>query len=60
MTLATYANVLGLPAASVLAGRDPDGLPVAVQVLGRRGCDADVLALAAAARRGPRRLARSR
>jgi len=46
MTLATYANALGLPAASVPAGRDPDGLPLAVQVLGRRGCDADVLALA--------------
>jgi Asp-tRNA(Asn)/Glu-tRNA(Gln) amidotransferase A subunit family amidase len=46
MTLATYANALGLPAVNVPAGRDADGLPLGVQVLGRRGCDADVLAVA--------------
>lgn len=48
LTLCTYANVFGLPAASVPAGRAPDtGLPLAVQVIGRRGGDGDVLATAA-------------
>jgi Asp-tRNA(Asn)/Glu-tRNA(Gln) amidotransferase A subunit family amidase len=46
MTLATYANVFGLPSASVPAGRDPDGLPLAVLVTGRRDRDLDVLAVA--------------
>jgi Asp-tRNA(Asn)/Glu-tRNA(Gln) amidotransferase A subunit family amidase len=46
MTLSTYANVFGLPAASVPAGRDVDGLPLAVQVIGRRDHDAEVLAVA--------------
>jgi Asp-tRNA(Asn)/Glu-tRNA(Gln) amidotransferase A subunit family amidase len=46
MTLATYANVFGLPAVSVPAGRDADGLPLAVQVIGRRDHDPDVLAIA--------------
>ena len=46
MTLATYANVFGLPSASVPAGRDADGLPLAVLVTGRRTRDLDVLAVA--------------
>jgi Asp-tRNA(Asn)/Glu-tRNA(Gln) amidotransferase A subunit family amidase len=46
MTLATFANVFGLPAASVPAGRDADGLPLSVQVIGRRDHDGDVLAIA--------------
>ena len=46
LTLCTYANALGLPAASVPAGRDPSGLPLGVQVIGRRGCDLDVVAVA--------------
>jgi aspartyl-tRNA(Asn)/glutamyl-tRNA(Gln) amidotransferase subunit A len=46
LTLCTYANTFGLPAVSVPCGRDRDGLPLAVQVLGRRGADADVLAVA--------------
>jgi Asp-tRNA(Asn)/Glu-tRNA(Gln) amidotransferase A subunit family amidase len=46
MTLATYANVFGLPSVSVPAGRDADGLPLAVLVTGRRDRDCDVLAVA--------------
>jgi Asp-tRNA(Asn)/Glu-tRNA(Gln) amidotransferase A subunit family amidase len=48
LTLSTWANALGLPAASVPAGRDESGLPRAVQVVGRRGRDADVIAVARA------------
>jgi aspartyl-tRNA(Asn)/glutamyl-tRNA(Gln) amidotransferase subunit A len=44
LTLATFANALGLPGLSVPCGRDEAGLPLAVHVLGRRGADADVLA----------------
>jgi amidase len=47
LTLCTYANALGLPAASVPAGRDEDGLPLAVQVIADRGRDLDVLMVAA-------------
>jgi Asp-tRNA(Asn)/Glu-tRNA(Gln) amidotransferase A subunit family amidase len=46
MTLSTYANVFGLPAASIPAGRADDGLPLAVQVIGRRDHDRDVLRVA--------------
>jgi Asp-tRNA(Asn)/Glu-tRNA(Gln) amidotransferase A subunit family amidase len=47
LTLCTYANALGLPAASVPAGRDERGLPLAVQVIAGRGRDLDVLMVAA-------------
>jgi Asp-tRNA(Asn)/Glu-tRNA(Gln) amidotransferase A subunit family amidase len=47
LTLCTYANALGLPAASVPAGRDENGLPLAVQVIADRGRDLDVLMVAA-------------
>ena len=47
LTLCTYANALGLPAASVPAGRDENGLPLAVQVIADRGHDLDVLMVAA-------------
>ena len=47
LTLCTYANALGMPSASVPAGRDEDGLPLAVQVMAARGRDLDVLAVAA-------------
>jgi amidase len=40
-------NVTGQPAASVPAGLDDDGLPVGVQLVGRRGEDALLLALSA-------------
>jgi Asp-tRNA(Asn)/Glu-tRNA(Gln) amidotransferase A subunit family amidase len=45
--LALPANLAGLPAASVPIGPGRDGLPVGLQVLGRRGDDAGVLAVAA-------------
>jgi Asp-tRNA(Asn)/Glu-tRNA(Gln) amidotransferase A subunit family amidase len=45
-SLATYANVLALPAAAVPVGRSPGGLPVGVQVIGRRDHEMDVLAVA--------------
>jgi len=35
-----------LPAAAVPVSRSPDGLPVGVQVIGRRDCEMDVLAVA--------------
>jgi len=40
-------NTTGQPAASVPAGFTPDGLPLAVQVVGRAGDEATVLGLAA-------------
>jgi Asp-tRNA(Asn)/Glu-tRNA(Gln) amidotransferase A subunit family amidase len=45
-TLSTYVNILALPAAAVPVSRSPEGLPVAVQVIGRRGHEMDVLAVA--------------
>lgn len=41
------ASTLGLPAAVVPAGLDPDGLPYGLQVIGPRFADRDVLAMAA-------------
>jgi amidase len=46
MTLCSYSNALGLPAVSVPAGRSPDGLPVAVQLFGRRRSELELLAVA--------------
>ncbi len=45
--LALPANLAGLPAASVPIGAGRDGLPVGLQVLGRRGDDTAVLQVAA-------------
>lgn len=43
----TLANVTGAPAVSLPLGRTPDGLPVGIQLLGRYGDEAVLLALAA-------------
>ena len=40
-------NMSGLPAASVPCGFTPDGLPVGLQIVGRRGADSNVLRAAA-------------
>jgi Asp-tRNA(Asn)/Glu-tRNA(Gln) amidotransferase A subunit family amidase len=45
-SLSTYANAMSLPAAAVPAGRTPDGLPIGVQVIGRRYREMEVLAVA--------------
>jgi aspartyl-tRNA(Asn)/glutamyl-tRNA(Gln) amidotransferase subunit A len=48
-TAFTYPfNVTGQPAASVPCGRDPEGLPVGLQIVGRRGEDGLVLRAARA------------
>ena len=41
-------NMSGLPALSIPCGLTPDGLPVGLQIVGKRGCDALVLQAAAA------------
>jgi Asp-tRNA(Asn)/Glu-tRNA(Gln) amidotransferase A subunit family amidase len=46
LTLATYASALGLPAVCVPVMRSPAGLPVGVQLIGRRGSERTLLALA--------------
>ncbi len=46
--LALPANLTGCPATAVPTGRDVDGLPVGMQVMGPRFSDARVLAVAAA------------
>jgi amidase len=40
-------NISGLPAVSIPADRDPDGVPIGVQLVGRLGREEDILALAA-------------
>jgi Asp-tRNA(Asn)/Glu-tRNA(Gln) amidotransferase A subunit family amidase len=42
-----FVNILGLPTLTVHVGFDDHGLPVALQVIGRRGRDPDLIALAA-------------
>jgi Asp-tRNA(Asn)/Glu-tRNA(Gln) amidotransferase A subunit family amidase len=44
-------NITGQPAVSVPCGRDPRGLPLGLQIIGRRGADALVLRIAAAVER---------
>ena len=46
--LTYFCNFTGHPAASVPAGLSPAGLPVGLQIIGRRFHDADVLAASAA------------
>ncbi len=48
MRSAYLISVTGLPAISVPAGFTPDGLPVGLQLVGRRRADWDLLSLAAA------------
>jgi Asp-tRNA(Asn)/Glu-tRNA(Gln) amidotransferase A subunit family amidase len=45
-SLSTYVNAMALPAAAVPVTRSADGLPVAVQVIGRQGREMEVLAVA--------------
>lgn len=44
-------NVTGQPAVSIPCGRDPGNLPLGLQIVGRRGADAQVLRIAAAIER---------
>jgi len=46
LTLCTYASALGLPAVAVPVARTTGGLPVGVQLIGRRGHERALLALA--------------
>ena len=46
LTLATYASALGLPAVCVPVLRSATGLPVGVQLVGRRGSERALLSLA--------------
>jgi len=41
-----FANYYGLPAISIPMGRDPNGMPLGLQIVGRPGEDAAVLGLA--------------
>ena len=52
------ASALGLPAAVVPVARSPTGLPIGVQVIGRRGREAEVLGVARAIELRPATIAR--
>jgi Asp-tRNA(Asn)/Glu-tRNA(Gln) amidotransferase A subunit family amidase len=45
-SMSTYVNAISLPAAAVPVGRTPEGLPIGVQVIGRRYREMEVLAIA--------------
>jgi Asp-tRNA(Asn)/Glu-tRNA(Gln) amidotransferase A subunit family amidase len=53
-TFCVPANLTGQPAASVPIGADEDGLPIGLQIIGRRWEDLTVLAAAALVERLPR------
>ncbi len=46
MEVVVPASILGLPAVAVPAGFGPQGLPIGLQLIGRRGADHDLLCLA--------------
>ena len=48
MEVVTPATLAGLPALSMPVGFSPDGLPMGMQIIGRRGDDAGMLQLAEA------------
>ena len=52
------ASALGLPAAVVPVALSADGLPIGVQVIGRRGHEAEVLGVARAIEHAPATIAR--
>lgn len=41
-----FVNALGLPAVALPCGLDEGGLPIGMQLIGRRGCDRSLIALA--------------
>ena len=45
-SMSTYVNAMSLPAVAVPVGRTPEGLPIGVQVIGRRYRELEVLAVA--------------
>jgi len=45
-SLSTFVNAMGLPAAAVPVGRTDGGLPIGLQVIGRRYREMEVLAIA--------------
>jgi amidase len=47
-SMSTYVNAMSLPAAAVPVGRSPEGLPIGVQVIGRRYREMEVLGVARA------------
>lgn len=51
LALAYAVSLVGHPAVSLPVGRDRNGLPFGLQIVGRRGGDAEVLAVAAALER---------
>lgn len=45
--MSVFANLAGLPALTVPAGHDPDGLPIGVQIVGPRWSEVSLIDVAA-------------